>query len=142
MSIMKDKTDIIKVSEFHNACDTCRDARVNREDVDVLQLRIRLITEEFNEYIGELRHAVFDIKNYGFVYSSTLERITAENADMRYILAGDADVLGLPTDLAFNRIHAANMRKVGTDGKVKRREDGKVLKPDDWEPPKFSDLFE
>jgi predicted HAD superfamily Cof-like phosphohydrolase len=27
------------------------------------------------------------------------------------------------------------MLKVGEDGKVKRREDGKILKPDGWRPP-------
>lgn len=38
----------------------------------------------------------------------------------------------------FAEVHRANMSKVGPDGEVIRREDGKILKPDNWTPPDVS----
>ena len=35
----------------------------------------------------------------------------------------------------FREVHRSNMAKVGPGGKVLRREDGKILKPEGWTPP-------
>jgi predicted HAD superfamily Cof-like phosphohydrolase len=139
--MMQDKTDVDKVAEFNKVFGLSGDVEQKRNDVNGIDLRVSLLLEEVSEYIREMENAKDEIKEKGSISKETLIRMTAENADIRYILAGDADVLGLPTDLAFNRIHVANMRKVGPDGKVRRRADGKVLKPDDWKPAKFDDLF-
>jgi len=40
----------------------------------------------------------------------------------------------IPLLEVFKEVHNANMRKL-VDGKVMRREDGKVLKPEGWSPP-------
>lgn len=40
----------------------------------------------------------------------------------------------------FRRVHKSNMSKLTEDGKVLRREDGKVLKSDQYLPPDLSDL--
>lgn len=40
----------------------------------------------------------------------------------------------------FERVHKSNMSKLTEDGKVLRREDGKVLKSDQYLPPDLSDL--
>jgi len=37
----------------------------------------------------------------------------------------------------FSEIHRSNMSKMGEDGKPIRREDGKILKPTNWEPPRL-----
>ena len=43
--------------------------------------------------------------------------------------------LGIPLGAVFDEVHAANMRKVGPDGTVTRRPDGKVIKPEGWKGP-------
>ena len=40
---------------------------------------------------------------------------------------------------AFVRVHKSNMSKL-TDGKLLKREDGKILKPDSYEPPDLMEL--
>ena len=43
-------------------------------------------------------------------------------------------------DDAFNEVHRSNMAKL-VDGKVIRREDGKVLKPEGWQPPQLAQFL-
>jgi predicted HAD superfamily Cof-like phosphohydrolase len=42
---------------------------------------------------------------------------------------------GVDLDKIFNVVHQANMNKRFPDGSFHRREDGKVLKPEDWKEP-------
>ena len=41
----------------------------------------------------------------------------------------------------FNEIHRSNMTKLEPDGKVRRREDGKILKPETYERPNLKQFF-
>jgi len=41
---------------------------------------------------------------------------------------------------ALRRVHQSNMSKLGEDGKPIKREDGKVLKGPNYQPPDLSDL--
>jgi hypothetical protein len=43
-------------------------------------------------------------------------------------------VYGIPLDRVFAAVHESNMAKL-VQGKALRREDGKILKPSDWQPP-------
>lgn len=54
--------------------------------------------------------------------------------DMIYYLCDAACKKGINLDPLFEIVHSANMDKV-VDGKVIRREDGKILKPAGWKPP-------
>ena len=56
-------------------------------------------------------------------------------ADLAYVTVGMAIECGLPFTEVFREVHAANMRKLGPDGKPIYREDGKVVKPDGWTEP-------
>jgi len=56
-------------------------------------------------------------------------------ADTIYVLCQLARSIGIPLNQVFAEVQRTNMAKVGADGKVKRREDGKILKPDGWTPP-------
>ena len=60
-------------------------------------------------------------------------------ADIGYILAGTIINHGMQEiyDDAFSEVHRSNMAKL-VDGKVIRREDGKVLKPEGWQPPQLA----
>jgi len=121
--------DVFKsVRDFHEAFDVGISDTPEFPDKDIRKLRVNLIEEEFVEYIeSEIKD---DIKN-----------ISKEMADMIYIICGTALTYGIPLDKVFERVHDSNMAKM-VNGKVFRREDGKVIKPSGWEPPKLDDLFE
>lgn len=55
-------------------------------------------------------------------------------ADMIYVIVGTALEFGIPLDRVWNEVQRSNMDKF-RDGVVKRRADGKILKPDDWKGP-------
>ncbi len=44
-------------------------------------------------------------------------------------------------DEAMHRVHESNMSKLDQDGKPIYRDDGKVLKGPDYEPPTLTDLI-
>ena len=52
---------------------------------------------------------------------------------MIYIAVGTALELGIPLEPVWDEVHRSNMAKVDPEtGKVRKREDGKVLKPEGW----------
>jgi phosphoribosyl-ATP pyrophosphohydrolase len=55
-------------------------------------------------------------------------------ADLIYVILQLCHALDIPIDNVFQAVHNNNMTKVHMDGTVKRREDGKVLKPDGYKP--------
>lgn len=56
-------------------------------------------------------------------------------ADQTVINAGTAVGAGISLDKALMEVHASNMSKLGTDGKPILREDGKILKGENYFPP-------
>ncbi|MGM8062495.1 phosphoribosyl-ATP pyrophosphohydrolase [Vogesella indigofera] len=58
--------------------------------------------------------------------------LAAEGVDVLNVLIGLLLSQGLPVEKMFDAIHAANLAKC-VDGKVLRREDGKILKPAGWQ---------
>jgi len=113
------------------------------EDIDapangwLVDLRGELIEEEFREVYREL--PTCDIHK-----SAELDKaaLTKELADLLYVTYGFAVTFGLPIDEVFERVHRSNMSKLGDDGKPVYRDDGKVLKGPNYQPPKLDDLFD
>ena len=108
------------------------------ETGDLLEMRMDLIEEEALEIAEELP---------GFFTDRTREAIdkaafTKELADLLYVTYGMAVTFGLPIDEVFERVHRSNMSKLGPDGKPLYRDDGKVLKGPNYQPPKLDDLFD
>ncbi|MFF7101646.1 MazG nucleotide pyrophosphohydrolase domain-containing protein [Streptomyces nigra] len=64
-----------------------------------------------------------------------LDRLAHELADVVYVAYGTALVHGIDLDAVLAEIHRSNMTKLGPDGRVTRRADGKVLKGDHYEAP-------
>ena len=91
------------------------------EDVNERELRMSLLEEEVNEY--------FDAEE-----NADLVEIADALADIIYIACGTAVSYGIPLDDVFAEVHRSNMAKL-VDGKVIRRADGKIQKPDSWTPP-------
>jgi predicted HAD superfamily Cof-like phosphohydrolase len=97
-------------------------------DSNERKLRIRLLKEEFEEYMAaEINEDIVEIAD--------------ALADLIYIACGTAVSYGIPLDKIFDEVHRSNMAKL-VDGKPLYREDGKVMKPEGWTPPNIKDLLE
>lgn len=58
--------------------------------------------------------------------------------DMLYLIVGAFVALGVPFEKVLREIHASNMSKLGADGKPVKREDGKVMKGENFCPPNLA----
>ncbi|NHR06997.1 nucleoside triphosphate pyrophosphohydrolase family protein [Chromobacterium haemolyticum] len=88
------------------------------------------------EELAEFQQALADYKRQDGDETERARRMAellAEGVDVLNVLSGLLMSQGLPLEDMTREIHAANMRKC-VDGKIVRREDGKVLKPAGWQP--------
>lgn len=148
------KTNFELVKEFHAAFNKTPDPEVPTEQSDKIRiLRHRLIEEEFNEVTQELQmksrttlwddFKYIDIKNHLiFDKGFDINRLAKELSDLLYVVYGTAAAYGIPIDDVYRKVHENNMSKLQSDGTVKYREDGKVLKPDTYVPLDVSKLLE
>lgn len=95
----------------------------------------RLIAEEVEEFTDALDCALDHIQNY-----RSREECLKELADVVYVCFQFAAAVGWELDEALDRVHKSNMSKL-VDGKPLKREDGKVLKGPNYQPPYLSDLI-
>lgn len=111
------------VRAFHEACGVPVLERPQMPGGDRIMLRRQLIREEFDEFIEATE--VGDI----------VEAADAL-ADIIYVCIGAALEFGIPLDRVWDEVQRSNMAKVDpATGKVRRREDGKVMKPEGWTAP-------
>ena len=92
-----------------------------------------LIVEEFKEFLDADNQLV-----KGFVVNAT--ETLKELADLVYVCYQYAENLGWDLDKALQRVHNSNMSKLDSDGNPIYREDGKVLKGPNYQPPNLTDL--
>jgi len=60
--------------------------------------------------------------------------------DMIWVILGYCYSRGFKIDDAWNEVARSNLAKIDSKtGKVLKREDGKILKPDNWSPPNLND---
>jgi len=93
-----------------------------------------LIVEEFKEFL-QAEGMLFRESNK--LHADALKEL----ADLVYVCYQYAENMGWFLDEALDRVHQSNMSKLGEDGKPIYREDGKVLKGPNYEPPNLEDLF-
>ena len=93
-----------------------------------------LIGEEFKEFL-EAEGMLF--RESDELHQNALKEL----ADLVYVCYQYAENMGWFLDEALDRVHKSNMSKLGEDGKPIYREDGKVLKGPNYEPPNLEDLF-
>lgn len=89
------------------------------------------------EETKELREAMYNF--YNNPNEKNRAELVKEWADVQVVLSNIAVWFNIPADPAFNRVHQNNMTKV-VDGKLKIREDGKILKPDGYVKPDMKGL--
>lgn len=67
-----------------------------------------------------------------FMSAETIEDQADALCDLQYFSIGTNTLIGVKPEPIFNIVQAANMGKVGPDGKVLRDEQGKIRKPEGW----------
>jgi len=109
------------VTEFMSAADQYvgKTPHLNEDNMAQARLYIDLIDEEFRELCdGFLRRHIGDIADGG--------------ADLVWVVKGLFTTLGIDFDKVWEEVRASNMSKVSEGGKIKKRADGKILKPDTY----------
>ena len=97
------------------------------------EMQKRLIVEEFKEFLEAEQQLL-----YG--YTRNAEDCLKELADLVYVCYQYAANLDWDLDEAMYRVHKSNMSKLDENGHPIYREDGKVLKGPDYQPPTLTDL--
>lgn len=144
---MRDVSRESKVASFHKAMEMKRKVSFDtkkqtaQELIDFIHLRMSLIQEEVLELKEASDHICMRLNNNETVATSEKAHLLKELADVQYVVSGFADAFDLPIQPAFNRVHDSNMSKL-VDGKPVKREDGKVLKGENYKPPYLEDLVE
>ena len=103
------------VRTFMQACGQVSGETVNKD------LRIALIDEEYFELLEAMRWG-------------DPVHIAKEAADLVYVVVGTMVEYGIPFNEVFAALQISNMSKVGPDGQVTKRDDGKILKGEHFRP--------
>ena len=104
---------------------------INTPDEFVHELQHTLIREEYGEFCDEYEKEL---------ESGSLENQLKELADLVFVCYQYAAARGWNLDAAMSRVFRSNMSKL-VDGKPLRRDDGKIMKGPNYEPPILEDLL-
>jgi len=107
--------------KFMRACDQT----VGTHNLEQFAMYVNLITEEATE-LGAALAKADDVE--------VLDALI----DILVVTIGAAHSMGADVEGAWKEVMQTNFAKIGEDGKVRKREDGKVLKPLGWKAPKLS----
>ena len=106
-------------AKFMTACDQT----VDRGNTDQFNMYLKLIEEEAEEL------------NQAIIAKDRVEILDAL-IDMLVVTIGAIHSAGFDAEGAWKEVMQTNFNKIDKNtGKVVKREDGKVLKPDGWTPP-------
>lgn len=126
-----------RVREFHEKFNI---ALGEKYTPDLIQLRMDLIEEEFEEFLAEVNTILFKTKEFKEVPQRDRARLLKELVDLLYVTYGFAVAFGLPVEKAMNEVHESNMSKLDDNGKPVYRQDGKVLKGPNYKPANLDNL--
>lgn len=135
---------IIDVAKFHKACKIPTLAHPGVPSMDRQELRVKLIVEEIvEELIPAMGFKLYWNENtdaYTFMYDQEPDIVEIADAicDGIFVLQGAALEYGIPMDEIWDEVQRTNMAK--TDGPV--RDDGKIMKPEGWQPPDIKKILE
>jgi len=109
-------------AKFMNACGQT----VGERNQDQFDLYLKLIQEE----VDELQTAVDQ--------NDRVEQLDAL-IDIMVVTVGAVQSLGVDAEGAWKEVMSTNFSKIDSlTGRVRKREDGKVLKPTGWQPPQLA----
>jgi predicted HAD superfamily Cof-like phosphohydrolase len=92
------------------------------------ELYVDLIVEEFKELMVA----------YG---NRDMVEIADACADLKWVIEGLEHTLNIPQQEVWDEVARSNLSKISSTGKVIKRSDGKVLKPDGWTPPNIKRIL-
>ena len=120
-----------QVKEFHEKFLQDMNTTPELLSIEESRLRFKLMDEENVEYLDAAK-------------DEDIVEILDACADQLYILCGTILKHGLQDMIipAFDLVHANNMAKLGPDGKPIFREDGKIIKPENFQKVELKTLFE
>ncbi len=107
-----------KVKEFTEACEE----NLPKKPSKLSEEKVKFIVSMVESELDELKRA-----------ENLVDQVDAF-ADIIYYILNQASKNGIDMDPIFSIVHEANMRKL-VNGKPIKREDGKIMKPSNWEPP-------
>ena len=84
---------------------------------DQSELYMELITEEFKELVD------------AYIEKDIVE-IADACSDLKWVIEGLEHTLKIPQQEVWDEVARSNLAKISENGKVLKREDGKVLKPE------------
>jgi predicted HAD superfamily Cof-like phosphohydrolase len=112
-------------AKFMTACDQS----VGRGNTNQFNMYLKLIEEEAEEL------------NQGIINQDRVETLDAL-IDILVVTIGAIHSMGADAEGAWNEVMRTNLAKIDPEtGKVRKREDGKVLKPEGWQPPELSQFL-
>lgn len=116
-------SDLFKdINTFHEACD-------QEPSRDNYGMYLSLIDEEY----GELQLALAN--------NDPVEQLDAL-IDILVVTVGAIRAGSMKGEEAWREVMSTNFAKIDKDtGKVRKREDGKVLKPEGWKPPQLKEFI-
>jgi predicted HAD superfamily Cof-like phosphohydrolase len=95
---------------------------------EVQLLRLELIAEELEELWDALDN-------------NDLVEAADALTDILYVTYGAGLAFGIDLDKCFAEVQRSNMTKLGADGNPIYREDGKIIKGPNYEPPNLKDII-
>ena len=90
-------------------------------------------------YMDLIREEFLELET-GFT-SNNITEIADGGADLVWVIMGLFSTLGINFDGIWEEVKASNMSKVSENGKILKREDGKVLKPETYFKPDINKVL-
>ena len=100
----------------------------------VRKVQLDLIVEEFKEFL----QAEAEMQ---LIHPQTREACLKELVDLVYVCYQFAAVMGWDLEEAFRIVHESNLSKLDDKGRPVLREDGKVLKSENYKAPVLSHMI-
>jgi len=119
-----------QLEEFHRAFRSTWQDAPKRVDEKTKKMRIALMREELDEVVEAMEN-------------EPLENIAKELADLLYVVYGTIGAYGFHgiMEEICDEVHRSNMSKLGENGELLLREDGKVLKGPNYKPADIKKVF-
>jgi predicted HAD superfamily Cof-like phosphohydrolase len=93
--------------------------------------------DQFAMYVGLIEEELQELRDA----NAKKDRVETLDAliDIMVVTAGALHSFGVDVPGAWKEVMRSNFAKIDPrTGKVRRREDGKILKPENWEPPRLA----
>ena len=121
-------TNFDMVREFMNAFEQEVKTETEMPDKETQVLRYALIHEELNEFVDAMK-------------KEDLVEVADALTDLLYVVYGAGHAFGIDLDKCFAEVQRSNMSKLGEDGKPIYRDDGKVMKGQNFSEPQLKECL-